>query len=59
MNFLEEDILKLSERLKPFNTSYTQSSKESGGQEKDDSELTDAGLRTRDENLNDKQELIE
>lgn len=54
MNFLEEDILKLSERLKPFNTSYTQSGKESGGQEKDDSELSDEGLRTKDGDKNNK-----
>lgn len=53
MNFLEEDILNLSERLKPFSTSYTQSNK-NGKQEKDDSELTDAGLRTKDEDLNNK-----
>lgn len=54
MNFLEEEILNLSDKLKPLSTSYTQSSKDSGGQEKDESELSDAGLRTRDENLNEK-----
>lgn len=54
MNFLEEDVLKLSEKLRPFNTSYTQSANKSGGQEKDDSELTDSGIRTKDEDLNNK-----
>lgn len=54
LNFLEEDCLNLSEKLKPINTSYTQSSKNSGGQEKDEDELTDAGQRTRDEGLNDR-----
>ena len=55
MNFLEEDCLNLGEKLKPFNTSYTQSgTNQGGGQEKDETELTDAGLRTRDEDLNNK-----
>lgn len=54
MNFLEEDVLKLSEKLKPFNTSYTQSSKDSGGQEKDDSDLSDEGLKTKDGDKNNK-----
>jgi hypothetical protein len=55
MNFLEEDILNLSERLKPFNTSYTQSGSDTGGApEKDDSDLTDEGLATRDGDKNNK-----
>ena len=55
MNFLEESCLNLSEKFKPLNTSYTQSgNNQSGGQTKDQSDLTDAGLRTRDENLNNK-----
>lgn len=54
MNYLEEDILKLSERLKPLNTSYTQSggNNQGGGQEKDDSDLSDEGLKTRDGDKN-------
>ena len=52
LNFLEEDCLGLSDKLVPLSTSYTQSQKESGGQEKDDTELTDAGARTKDEDLN-------
>ena len=55
MNFLEEDCLNLGEKLKPFSTSYTQSGNDGGGKpEKDETELTDAGLRTRDEDLNNK-----
>jgi hypothetical protein len=55
MNFLEEDCLQLSSKFKPLSSTYTQTGNDKGGgQEKDDSELTDAGLRTRDENLNDK-----
>ena len=52
-NYLEEDILHLSEILKPFSTSYTQSNK-GGGQEKPDSELSDEGLATRDQGKNNK-----
>lgn len=54
MNYLEENILHLSDILKPFNTSYTQSSNKGGGQEKPDSELSDEGLETRDKNKNEK-----
>lgn len=53
MNFLEESCLNLSEKFKPFNTSYTQSSnKQSGGQEKDQSDLSDEGLKTKDQDKN-------
>ena len=53
LNYLEEEILKLHERFSyPLSTSYTQSEKESGGQEKDIDDLTDDGLRDRDEDLN-------
>ena len=53
MNFLEEDCLQLSSRLHPFNTSYTQSGDgQSGGQEKDPSNLSDEGLKTKDQNKN-------
>lgn len=54
LNFLEEDVLQLSSKLSPLSTSYTQSEKESGGQEKDVDDLTDAGARSRDEDLNGK-----
>lgn len=57
LNFLEEDVLKLGEKLKPFSTSYTQSSKADGytnetGQgapEKDVGELSDSGERSRNQ----------
>lgn len=53
LNFLEENCLKLHERFSyPLSTSYTQSDKEAGGQEKDIDDLTDDGLRDRDEDLN-------
>ncbi len=51
LNFLEEDVLKLSEKFKPLSTSYTQSNESS---EKDIGDLTDAGMRTRDEGLDDR-----
>ena len=55
LNFLEEDILGLSEKLKPLSSSFTQTgNNKSGGQEKDIDELSDAGERTRDEDLNNK-----
>lgn len=54
LNFLEEDIFGLSEKLKPFNTSYTQTGNDSGGQEKDTGDLTDEGEKTRDQDKNNK-----
>lgn len=50
LNYLETKVLKLQDELIPLSTSYTQSGKE----EKDADELTDAGARTRDEDLNGK-----
>ena len=53
LNYLEEECLKLHEKFSyPLSTSYTQTDKESGGQEKDIDDLTDDGLRDRDEDLN-------
>lgn len=55
LNYLEEECLLLSDKLKPLNTSYTQSGQnEAGGQEKDVTELTDEGAKTRDQGKNDK-----
>ena len=56
MNFLEEDCLNLGEKLKPFSTSYTQSgdNQGGGGQEKDQSDLSDEGLKTKDQDKNNK-----
>ena len=54
LNYLEEECLSLSDKLRPLNTSYTQSQKEAGGQEKDVTELTDEGAKTRDQGKNDK-----
>ncbi len=54
LNYLEEEVLGLTNKLSPLSTSYTQSGNESGGQEKDVTDLTDEGARTRDEDLNGK-----
>lgn len=56
LNHLEENILHLADRFsKPLSTSYTQSgTNDDTKAEKDVGELTDAGERTRDEDLNDK-----
>lgn len=51
LNFLEEDVLSLSDKLIPLSTSYTKTGddgKKSGGQEKDIDDLTDEGEKTRD-----------
>lgn len=53
LNFLEEDILGLSKKFKPLNSSYTQSSSD-GKTEKDADELSDEGEKTRDQDKNDK-----
>ena len=55
LNFLEEEVLGLKDKLVPLSTSYTQSGNDkSGTSGKDVDELTDAGERTRDEDLNNK-----
>ena len=53
MLYLENDILKLQDKLIPMESTYTQSGdKESGGQTKDDGDLSDAGAETRDKDKN-------
>ena len=56
LNFLEEEVLGLKDKLVPLSTSYTQSGndKTGGGQEKDVDELSDEGMRSRDLGRNDK-----
>jgi len=49
MKFLEQDILSLHEELIPVQSTHTQAS---GGNAKDDSELSDEGEATRDEDKN-------
>lgn len=51
LNYLEQEVLKIGELFKPMNSSYTSSYRD-GTSEKDESELTDEGERTRDEELN-------
>lgn len=54
LNYLEEDVLGLSDKLVPLSSTHTQSNGKVGGQEKDVDDLTDAGMRTRDEGLDDR-----
>ena len=48
MQFLENDILQLHTSWIPLQSAYVQSGKDSGGQEKDITELTDDGAETRE-----------
>lgn len=55
MNYLEEDIFKLSDKLTPLKSSHTSSgnkTSERGAPEKSDDELTDSGVTTRDQDSN-------
>lgn len=60
MNYVEEELLGLSEKLRPFNSSYTQSGTEDGytsevGQgrpKKDEGDLSDSGERSRGQSEN-------
>ena len=47
-SFIENDVLDLSNKLKPLRSSHTTSSKDGGAPNKDDNELTDKGHQTRD-----------
>ena len=56
MQFLENDVLSLHNSWIPLQSSYTQSgnnSNDSGGQEKDVTDLTDEGESTRESGKND------
>ena len=50
MEFLENDCFKLHETWIPLQSTYTQSS---NSNEKSDSDMTDEGLDTKDEEKND------
>ena len=60
LNYVEEDLLGLSEKLRPLNSSYTQSGNEDGytsevGQgrpRKDEGDLSDSGDRSRGQSEN-------
>ena len=55
LNFLEEEVLGLKDKLVPLSTSYTQSGNDkSGTTEKDADQLSDEGQKTRDSGKNDK-----
>lgn len=58
LNFLEQDVLQLGNKLRPLNTSYTQSGKNgdkaynpepSGAPTKDTKDLTDSGEKSRNQ----------
>lgn len=49
LNFLEEDILGITDKFRPLQSSYVQSgAEESGGQEKSDTEITDDGEASKE-----------
>lgn len=55
LKFLEQDCLNLHEEMIPLQSSHTQSgdgTKESGGQTKDDTDLSDSGEASRDKETN-------
>lgn len=53
MMFLENEILQLHDELIPLSSSHTQSNKgESGRPQKPDNEITDSGVKTRDNGTN-------
>jgi hypothetical protein len=54
MNFIETQILKIHDKLRPLSTSYTQSGDEGGAPtaEEREIELSDAGEQSRDNNVN-------
>ena len=53
MLHLENNVLKLQDKFIPLQTTYTQNGEnESGGQVKDDGELSDEGAETRDKDKN-------
>ena len=53
MLHLENNILKLQDKLIPMQSTYTQSgSNEGGGQVKDDGDLSDSGSETKDKEKN-------
>ena len=50
--YVENTILELHNQFVPLQTSYTQSGNDAGRPQKDESELTDSGLQTRDDGEN-------
>ena len=52
LNYLETDVLNLKDKFKPLTSANTVSSKESGGQEKSDLEITSDGEASRDKRDN-------
>lgn len=52
LNYLETDVLNLKDKFKPLTSANTVSSKESGGQEKSDLEITQDGEDSREKRDN-------
>lgn len=52
LNYLETDVLNLKDKFKPLTSANTVSSKESGGQEKSDLEITQDGENSREKRDN-------
>lgn len=50
--FLENEVLELTDKLIPLSSSHTQSADDGGRPEKDDEELTEAGVLTRESGAN-------
>lgn len=53
---IEQDILGITDKLRPLSSSYTQSSDSSGAPPKDDNEISDNGAKSRDTEGNEKRE---
>lgn len=53
MQILENDILNISDNWVPLHSTYTESSNNRGAPTKDDSDLSDEGIDTRDQDKND------
>lgn len=48
LNYLENEVLNVGDKFKPLQTASTTSNKESGGQEKSTTEISDEGDKSRD-----------
>lgn len=48
LNYFENEVLNVGDKFKPLQTASTTSNKESGGQEKSETEISDEGDKSRD-----------
>lgn len=56
--FLENEVLKLNEKLIPLKSSHVQTANEGGRPPKDDEELTESGAKTRENETNEGKENL-